>query len=260
MIEALRRHARAAARRPVGHVPAQPRRDRPVAAHRRAARRGVRRVRSRPGHAALRPGHPPPAGPDARRRPAAARAGVLAAVHACAAPRCCATARRSAWATTCPCRAGTPSVRRCSGRRQPTAASPPRTIRSARSSRGRVRVPEGQRDRPAARPGSLLAWFERMIRTLRESPEVGTGTCAVIDDPPSRPACWRTAPTAAPAPCCSCTTSTTSPPAWTSASWRRSRPPQPGLRQPAVHGGAGPGRPGAGRVRLPLDPLRRTNV
>jgi maltose alpha-D-glucosyltransferase/alpha-amylase len=30
-------------------------------------------------------------------------------------------------------------------------------------------------------PTSLLAWFERMIRTLRESPEVGTGTCVPID-------------------------------------------------------------------------------
>jgi maltose alpha-D-glucosyltransferase/alpha-amylase len=29
--------------------------------------------------------------------------------------------------------------------------------------------------------GSLLAWFERMIRTLRESPEVGTGSCTPID-------------------------------------------------------------------------------
>lgn len=32
-------------------------------------------------------------------------------------------------------------------------------------------------------PGSLLAWFERMIRTLRESPEVGGGTCACVDKP-----------------------------------------------------------------------------
>ncbi|WP_238016276.1 alpha-amylase family protein [Dactylosporangium sp. AC04546] len=30
---------------------------------------------------------------------------------------------------------------------------------------------------------SLLAWFERMIRTLRESPEVGGGTCTAIDQP-----------------------------------------------------------------------------
>jgi maltose alpha-D-glucosyltransferase/alpha-amylase len=28
---------------------------------------------------------------------------------------------------------------------------------------------------------SLLAWFERMIRTVRESPEVGNGTCTCID-------------------------------------------------------------------------------
>ncbi|MEV6344984.1 alpha-amylase family protein [Actinoplanes sp. NPDC051851] len=30
---------------------------------------------------------------------------------------------------------------------------------------------------------SLLSWFERMIRTLREAPEVGNGTCAYVDVP-----------------------------------------------------------------------------
>jgi maltose alpha-D-glucosyltransferase / alpha-amylase len=30
-------------------------------------------------------------------------------------------------------------------------------------------------------PHSLLAWFERMIRTLRESPEVGAGECRTVD-------------------------------------------------------------------------------
>jgi maltose alpha-D-glucosyltransferase/alpha-amylase len=30
-------------------------------------------------------------------------------------------------------------------------------------------------------PSSLLAWFERMIRTLKESPETGTGECTHID-------------------------------------------------------------------------------
>ncbi|HEX7745343.1 MAG TPA: alpha-amylase family protein [Micromonosporaceae bacterium] len=30
-------------------------------------------------------------------------------------------------------------------------------------------------------PSSLLAWFERMIRTLREAPEIGRGRCAHID-------------------------------------------------------------------------------
>jgi maltose alpha-D-glucosyltransferase/alpha-amylase len=30
-------------------------------------------------------------------------------------------------------------------------------------------------------PASLLSWFERMIRTLREAPEVGSGTCRHVD-------------------------------------------------------------------------------
>ncbi|MDT4990582.1 MAG: maltose alpha-D-glucosyltransferase / alpha-amylase [Actinoplanes sp.] len=32
-------------------------------------------------------------------------------------------------------------------------------------------------------PRSLLSWFERMIRTLREAPEVGSGTCLHVDVP-----------------------------------------------------------------------------
>jgi maltose alpha-D-glucosyltransferase/alpha-amylase len=32
-------------------------------------------------------------------------------------------------------------------------------------------------------PRSLLSWFERMIRTLREAPEVGSGSCTHIDIP-----------------------------------------------------------------------------
>jgi maltose alpha-D-glucosyltransferase / alpha-amylase len=35
-------------------------------------------------------------------------------------------------------------------------------------------------------PGSLLSWFERMIRTLREAPEVGSGTCTHVDVPGPR--------------------------------------------------------------------------
>jgi maltose alpha-D-glucosyltransferase/alpha-amylase len=30
-------------------------------------------------------------------------------------------------------------------------------------------------------PGSLLAWFERMIRSLRECPEIGSGRCTALD-------------------------------------------------------------------------------
>ena len=32
-------------------------------------------------------------------------------------------------------------------------------------------------------PASLLSWFERMIRTLREAPEVGSGSCTHVDVP-----------------------------------------------------------------------------
>jgi maltose alpha-D-glucosyltransferase / alpha-amylase len=35
-------------------------------------------------------------------------------------------------------------------------------------------------------PNSLLSWFERMIRTLREAPEVGAGSCTHVDLPAPR--------------------------------------------------------------------------
>jgi maltose alpha-D-glucosyltransferase/alpha-amylase len=35
-------------------------------------------------------------------------------------------------------------------------------------------------------PKSLLSWFERMIRTLREAPEIGAGTCTHVDVPAPR--------------------------------------------------------------------------
>ena len=41
-----------------------------------------------------------------------------------------------------------------------------------------VNVRAQQRD-----PNSFLRWFENLIRTLREAPEIGTGTCTVIDVP-----------------------------------------------------------------------------
>ena len=34
--------------------------------------------------------------------------------------------------------------------------------------------------------GSLLSWFERMIRTLKEAPEVGSGSCTHVDVPAPR--------------------------------------------------------------------------
>ncbi|BEL11556.1 alpha-amylase family protein [Actinoplanes sichuanensis] len=35
-------------------------------------------------------------------------------------------------------------------------------------------------------PKSLLSWFERMIRTLREAPEIGSGACTHVDVPAPR--------------------------------------------------------------------------
>ena len=40
----------------------------------------------------------------------------------------------------------------------------------------RVNVTDQRHD-----PGSLLSWFERMIRTVRECPEIGAGSCRSID-------------------------------------------------------------------------------
>lgn len=61
-----------------------------------------------------------------------------------------------------------------------STAPPDRLVRpvTARGPYGvrRVNVHDQQRD-----PASLLSWFERMIRTLRECPEVGVGTCTVLD-------------------------------------------------------------------------------
>ena len=42
----------------------------------------------------------------------------------------------------------------------------------------KVNVRSQQRD-----PNSLLRWFENLIHTLRIAPEIGTGTCSVVDAP-----------------------------------------------------------------------------
>ena len=42
---------------------------------------------------------------------------------------------------------------------------------------GRVNVADQQRD-----PDSLLRWFEQLIRVVRQCPELGVGTCTVIDE------------------------------------------------------------------------------
>ena len=62
----------------LGDVPAQPRRAHPGQARRDGARRGLRRLRARRGHADLRSRDPPAGRVDARRRRAAAADGVVA--------------------------------------------------------------------------------------------------------------------------------------------------------------------------------------
>ena len=42
----------------------------------------------------------------------------------------------------------------------------------------KVNVRSQQRD-----PNSLLRWFENLTHTLRTAPEIGTGTCSVVDAP-----------------------------------------------------------------------------
>ena len=82
-----RGHAPAAAQRPVGAISPEPRRARPWPADRRAATEGIRGVRAREAHAALRSRNQTTAGADARQRSAAARARVQPAVLTPRAPR-----------------------------------------------------------------------------------------------------------------------------------------------------------------------------
>ena len=60
--------------------------------------------------------------------------------------------------------------------RRPRPARPPGDLRAASTATRRSTSPHQRHD-----PKSLLSWFERMIRTLREAPEVGSGTCKHVD-------------------------------------------------------------------------------
>ena len=65
----------------------------------------------------------------------------------------------------------------------------------------KVNVRAQQRD-----PQSLLRWFEQLIGALRQCPEIGVGTCSVLDIP-APPQCWCIASTPRRDPCCCCTIS-----------------------------------------------------
>ena len=138
-------------------------------------------LRPRQEHAALRPRHPPPAGADAGRRPAAARTRLQPDVHAAG-------------------HAGDPLRRRDRhGRQSRSARAQLRadadavvdraawrlyrraTSRARRSSTRaltaieHVNVAKQRRD-----PNSMLNWTERIIRMRKEVPEVGWGDFKVI--------------------------------------------------------------------------------
>ena len=152
---------------------------------RRRARRGLRRLRPRPGHAALRSraASAPPA--DARRRPASDPHGLQPDVLPAGDRRRSSTARRSAWVRTSPSTAGSPCAPRCSGptaRRPASPLRPPTALCRPLPTTGDF-GPDAVNVRRPARPtrDSLLNWFERLIRLRKELPEIGWGDCTVLD-------------------------------------------------------------------------------
>ena len=147
---------------------------------------GLRRLRARPGHAALRPRA---AAPAADRCSTATRAGSgwsTACCSPCPARRCCSTARRSGWARTSTSRAGWPCARRCSG---PPARNGGFSTAARRGCRGRwprarsgpehVNVADQRRD-----PDSLLDFIAAADPALpRSRPELGWADFTVLDQP-----------------------------------------------------------------------------
>ena len=138
LVEGLTTAVTAAAGRPVGQLPAQPRRAGPQPAHRRAARRR----RSRPSRrgrrcgctaAGIRRRLAPMLKGDQRRIELAYAAAVRDARHAGRS----ATARRSAWARTSPWTGARRSGPRCSGTTAPTAGFSTRRAGEPRSGRWR---------------------------------------------------------------------------------------------------------------------------
>ena len=212
------RHPAAARRITMGHVPAQPRRGRPVPAHRRPAAGGLRRVRSAGGHAPIRAGN--------RRRLAPMLGGDQRRI-------------RLAYSLQFTLR-GTPVIRYGEeigmgddlslpdreANRTPmqwsqlpnagfSTAAPGQlvcpVVTDGTFGYGTVNVRAQRND-----PGSLLSWFEQMMRTLRECPEIKTGSCTHVDVPvPPGVLAHRADDTTG--TILSCTTSTTRTPPSTSA-------------------------------------------
>ena len=155
---------------PVGDLRAEPRRADARQAHRQGAWRGVRGVRSRARHADLWPRAParlPPMLDGSR----AASGWPTACCSPSPAHPCSSTARRSAWARSCPPRGAMPCARPCSGGRpqRRVLRRPPLEAPGARGAGGfgpeHVNVEAQRRDED-----SLLTFIGRLIRRYREAP------------------------------------------------------------------------------------------
>ena len=187
-----------------GPTSCEPRRAHPRQAQRLRAPGGLRRLRPRARHAALRPRPATAAADDARRRPAPPAPRLLADVSLPGTPSS-STGRRSAWARTSTSRAGWRCAPRCSGcrpqRRLLHGARP-----SARPPSHGLWSPSSRRPGPAPGPDSLWTFMRTVIRSYRQMPQIGWSDVEVLDH--DHPACW---PTCAAATTGACWPSTTSP-------------------------------------------------
>jgi glycosidase len=103
-------------------------------------------------------------------------------------------------------------------------------------------------------PHSLLAWFERMIRTLRESPEAGAGRCRHVDRKLPQGVLAHRADGTSGSMLFLHNLGTDDVVVDLSELYPGVARPEPGLRRPAVPAGGAARRAGPCRVRLPLDP------
>ena len=211
IVDGLRALPATAGHGAVGDVPAQPRRARPQPADHASSRRTCfGRVRATTADMQLYDrGHPPTAGADAGRRPAhmelAYSLQFTAARHTGAALR-----RGDRHGETTSSLPGRDAIRTPMqwepGRTGGFSTAAPSDFARRMTARGASREPRSNVHEQQRDPGSLLRWFERMIRTLRECPEVGVGDLhrARRRPPPvgARPPLRRTGGRR----CCSCTT------------------------------------------------------
>ncbi len=72
------------------------------------------------------------------------------------------------------------------GRTAGFSTAPPDRLVKPTPTRGRFSAARVNARDQSRDPGSLLRWFEQLIRVLRECPEIGNGTPSVVDVPAPR--------------------------------------------------------------------------